>query len=92
MSWIWALFNRTWVGLLALIPYVGFLVAIYLGIKGRELAWRNKRWESLQQFNRVQRRWSIAGAILTIVVFLLGFAAGIMIPAYRQYLLRRGGG
>ena len=62
ISWIWAIFNRTWIGLLALVPYVGILVSIYLGIKGRELAWRNKRWESLEHFNDVQRRWSLGSA------------------------------
>ncbi|WP_444957307.1 hypothetical protein [Microbulbifer sp. ZKSA002] len=43
-------------GLLALIPYVGLTVAIYLGIKGCELAWKNKQWESLENFNSVQKK------------------------------------
>ena len=51
LSWIWAIFNKTWRGLLALIPYVGFLV-VYLGVRGRELVWRNMRWESLEHFNQ----------------------------------------
>ena len=53
-NWIWSIFNRTWIGLLALIPYVGIVVAIYLGVKGRELAWRNRRWDSVEHFNKVQ--------------------------------------
>jgi hypothetical protein len=76
----------------ALIPYVGFLVAVYLGVKGRELAWRNKRWESLEHFNQVQRRWSVWGAIIVIGAFTLGIVAAIAIPAYQQYLHRHGGG
>src|SRR5262245_14023322 len=63
-TWIWSLFNRTWIGLLALVPYVGFIFMFYLGFKGRELAWRNKRWESLEHFNRVQRAWSKWGTIV----------------------------
>ena len=90
LSWIWAIFNKTWLGLLALIPYVGFLVAVYLGIKGRELAWRNKRWESLEHFNHVQKRWSVWGAIFVIGAFALGIVAAIAIPAYQQYLQRHG--
>lgn len=43
LNWIWALGNRTWIGLLALTPYVGFIFAFVLGFKGREWAWRNKR-------------------------------------------------
>ena len=92
LSWIWAVANKTWIGLLALIPYVGFLFAIYLGIKGRELAWRNKRWESLEHFNQVQRRWSFWGAIIVIGALVLGIAAGIAVPAYQQYVIRHGGG
>ena len=54
LSWIWAIGNRTWIGLLALIPYVGVIMAIVLGFKGREWAWKNRQWDSLEEFNRVQ--------------------------------------
>ena len=79
-SWIWAIGNSTWIGLLALLPYIGFIVAIYLGIKGRELAWRNKRWDSLEHFNRVQRSWSKWGLILIVGAMLLGIIAAIALP------------
>ena len=39
MSWIWAIGNRTWIGLLSAIPYVGLAVAIWLGITDRAPAW-----------------------------------------------------
>lgn len=58
---IWGLSHRVWISLLMLVPYIGFLVSIYLGVKGRELAWKNKRWESVAEFNRIQRLWSIWG-------------------------------
>jgi hypothetical protein len=92
LSWVWAIFNKTWLGLLSLIPYVGILVAVYLGVKGRELAWRNKRWESLENFDQVQRRWSFWGVILILGTAALGFVAGIAVPAYQQYVRRHGGG
>ena len=79
-NWIWAIANKTWIGLLALVPYVGFVAAIYLGVKGRELAWQNKRWDSLEHFNRVQRLWSMWGAIIFVGFFGLGIAAAILIP------------
>lgn len=81
LNWIWACFNKTWIGLLALVPYVGFIMAIYLGIKGREMAWRNKRWDSLEHFNRVQRKWSMWSLILVLGAMLLGIGAAILIPA-----------
>lgn len=90
-SWIWAIFNKTWIGLLALVPYLGFIVAAYLGIKGRELAWKNKRWESLEHFNRVQRSWSKWSLVL-IVIAVLGILAAIAIPAYSDYVSRAGSG
>jgi hypothetical protein len=92
LSWVWAVFNKTWFGLLSLIPYVGILVALYLGVKGRELAWRNKRWESLEYFNQVQRRWSFWGVIIVVGTAAMGFIAGIAVPAYQQYVHRHGGG
>ena len=90
LNWIWALFNKSYIGLLALIPYVGLIFAIYLGLKGRELAWKNKRWESLEHFNRVQRRWSVWGVLLLIIP-IIGILAAIAIPAYQEYLIRAGG-
>ena len=82
LNWIWSIFNKTWLGLLALIPYVGFIMAIYLGIKGRELAWRNKRWDSLEHFKRVQRSWSKWGLIVLLIPAVIGIVAAILIPAY----------
>jgi hypothetical protein len=89
-NWLWAIFNRTWIGLLALIPYAGFIVAIYLGVKGRELAWRNKRWDSLEHFNRVQRRWSL-WSLVVIIIAVIGIVAAIAIPAYSEYQQRASG-
>jgi hypothetical protein len=39
-------------------------------VKGSRWAWRNKRWDSLEHFARVQRRWAIAG----LIVWLAGAA------------------
>ena len=77
LSWIWGMFNGTWVALLAVIPGVGFIVAIYLGVKGREMAWRNKAWTSVEEFNEVQRQWSVwgigilvAGSLVSVLIVM----------------------
>jgi len=86
-SWIWAVCNGSWLGLLALIPGIGLVVRIVLGINGREWAWRNKRWDSVEHFNRVQRRWSIA-ASLFLAVPLIGIVAAVVIPIYSESRLK----
>lgn len=88
LNWIWAIGNKTWIGLLALIPYVGVIMAIILGIKGREWAWKNKEWESVEHFNRVQKKWSFWGVLLFVGIFVIGILAAIAIPAYQDYVQR----
>ncbi len=91
LNWIWGGFNKTYIAFLALIPYVGFVVALYLGFKGRKLAWKNKRWDSLEHFNRVQKKWSIWGVCLLIIPMVLGILAAIILPAYQDYAARASG-
>lgn len=70
LSPFWAIGNRTWIGLLAFIPYVGWAMAIVLGFKGREWAWKNKKWRDVEHFRSVQKRWS-AWAIGIVVVIVM---------------------
>lgn len=85
LNWIWAIGNKTWIGLLAIIPYVGFIMAIVLGFKGREWAWKNKEWESIEHFNSVQKKWSFWGVIIVVIAMVIGILAAIAIPAYKDY-------
>jgi hypothetical protein len=78
LTWIWGVFNGVLISLLALIPGFALIWAIVLGVKGREWAWRNKKWDSVEHFKNTQRPWDIAG----IVVFAIGVACLIaIIPA-----------
>ncbi len=88
LSWVWAIGNRTWTGLLCLLPFIGFIFAIILGIKGREWAWKNKKWQDLDHFNRVQRKWSVWGVGLFIAILAIGLITVISIPAYKDYSIR----
>jgi hypothetical protein len=80
LNWIWSLGNGTYIGLLAMVPYVGIIMAIVLGIKGREWAWQNKRWDSVEHFNRVQKKWSAWAVGILVVPALLGIIAAIVLP------------
>ena len=81
LSWIWAIGNKTWIGLLAIVPIIGFFVAIGLGFKGRELAWKNKQWQSIEHFNEVQRKWSIWAITICLGFFFFGMISALMVPS-----------
>lgn len=82
----WAVGNRVWVGLLALVPVIGFIVSIYMGAKGRELAWKSKKWRDFDHFSSVQRNWSVVAVITTLIA--LGVGAYFSISNYSNYVAR----
>lgn len=86
LNWIWAIGNRTWIGLLTLVPLAGIIMAFILGFKGREWAWRNKNWESVEHFNQVQKKWSFWGIALVTCVILIN--AVLAIPIYQDFVKR----
>lgn len=72
-----------------LVPYIGLIVAIVLGFKGREWAWQNKEWNSVEHFLSAQKMWAFWGVILLVVTAILGILAGAIIPnivAYKQQM------
>lgn len=83
---IWGVFNSVWLSLLCFVPYLGVLVVFYLGFKGREMAWRNRRWGSLEHFNRVQRRWSLCALALLLGPVLIGILIAIAVPDHKQLI------
>jgi len=57
------------IGLIASI-FFSFLYAIYaiiVGVMGKEQAWQNRRFDSLQQYQDVMRAWNTWGLILLVV-------------------------
>jgi TPR repeat protein len=66
LNWIWGLGNNTFIALLMFVPVVNIVMPFVLGAKGSEWAWRNKRWQSVEHFKRVQRLWAIWGVVVWI--------------------------
>ena len=71
MPWLWPFTNHVWIGLLSFVPQVGCLMAIALGSKGNEWAWRSRRWRSIEHFKAHQRGWAIAGVLFGVPVSLM---------------------
>jgi hypothetical protein len=83
---LWGLFNKTYIALFSVIPVVGIPMAFVLGFKGNEWAWQNKRWISIEQFQRVQKRWAIAGIILFLVGTILSIViVNILLPTLKMF-------
>jgi Cytochrome oxidase complex assembly protein 1 len=90
LNWIWGVCNATPIALLTFVPLVGFAMPFVLGVKGNDWAWRNKRWDSVAHFKRVQRHWAIAGFIvwacgiaLLVAIFTGAFAVINNSEAYK---------
>lgn len=79
LNWIWGIGNNTFIALLTLIPFVGLVMPFVLGAKGSRWAWRNGRWDSVDHFRRVQRKWAIWGVVIWIawIVLVVGIFAGV---------------
>lgn len=76
---LWSLTHHVWLGLLAWVPVLGFWMAIALGVKGNEWAWKSRKWQSIDQFLTHQRRWASAGIVLGIAVNLVVWQLGILL-------------
>ncbi|MDZ8030451.1 serine/threonine-protein kinase [Nostoc sp. DedSLP04] len=64
MPWLWMWPNQVWYGLFCFVPNAWWVMAIALGAKGNEWAWKSRRWRSIEQFKAHQRGWAIAGILL----------------------------
>ena len=86
LTWIWGIGHNVWISLLALlsiIPYVGWIagliISILLGIRGNEWAWQRKKWDSIEQFKQVQRKWMWWGISAVAFYILLVLAVTVLI-------------
>ena len=68
LNWIWGIGNNTFIALLMFVPFVNFIMLFILGAKGSKWAWKNKKWESIEEFKAVQRKWAKWGGIVLVAV------------------------
>jgi hypothetical protein len=73
LSWIWAIKHNVWMGLIAIIPYAGWVMAIVLGLKGSEWAWQNRMFSNVEEFKTVQKAWTKWGVICIAAPIVLYF-------------------
>lgn len=74
LNWIWGIGNNTYIALLMFVPLANMVMPFVLGAKGSVWAWRNKHWDSVEHFKRVQRVWARWGFGLLVlgIAFLVG--------------------
>lgn len=49
------------------------IIIIFLGIKGRSIAWESRVWKNKEEFINTQKRWDIWGVIIFVVIQTLSF-------------------
>ena len=79
LTFFWSIGNQVWIGLLCLIPYLGWIMWIILGIKGNEWAWQYRRWDSIQHFRDTQRVWANWGCGLIIAAIAFWFLLALIV-------------
>jgi serine/threonine protein kinase len=70
LPWLWPFTNQVWIGLFSYVPICRVVIALALGVKGNEWAWKSRKWRSIEQFKAHQRRWTLAGICIWLVIGL----------------------
>lgn len=84
---IWGIGNKVWISLLALIPVVALGIKIWLGVKGHEMAWRARRFDSFEQYRATMRTWNNWGIGFFVVSILsLPFWLFVVLPVFSAIL------
>ncbi len=82
---IWALAYGVWIGVLAFVPFFGFIMNVVLGVKGAEWAYRKGAIPDLAKYKKAQQTWVIVWAVLTGVM-MVGVVPALAIFGVKQYI------
>lgn len=67
LNWIWAIAHNYWLGLLVFLPCANIVMPFYMLFKGNEIAWQSRKWDSVEQFKEVQKKWLLWGIGVTVL-------------------------
>ena len=83
LTWLWGVVNKVWLSLAFLIPGVNLIIGlplgIYLGVKGRRLAFEAKKFNNIEDFRATQKAWDTWGAISFAVSMLLSVSLALFL-------------
>lgn len=71
LTWVWGIFNGVMRSFMVLIPFYGLYEWVMLGKNGNRLAWETKRWQTIEEFHKSQRKWAIWGWVVTVILILI---------------------
>lgn len=93
-TWIWGIINKSyhtfWIWVLGCTP-VAFYYQLLCGLKGNEWAYKNRKWNSDEEFKTSQEKQTIAFVILSVIVvpvvitiFIFVFAFAIALTSVNE--------
>jgi len=71
LTWVWGIFNGVMRSFMVLIPFYGLYEWVMLGKNGNRLAWETKRWQTIEEFHKSQRKWAIWGWVVAVILILI---------------------
>jgi hypothetical protein len=94
LTWIWGLGNKVYISLLSFVPVIGMFIPFLLGWKGNEWAWRKNKWENVENFKKVQKKWlmaTIAVCLVSVIVSIFSISRMFSRLSTYQQLLETSG-
>lgn len=85
LAWIWGIGNQVWVTFLGMVPCIGLPVAIWLGLKGHEMAWHKRSFTSFDQYRDTMKVWNTWGLwffIASMAFNLFVYVPAVMLPVF----------
>lgn len=67
MSWMWGIGNHAYLPLLSFVPGLNLIWWIVCGICGHGWALKSGAFETVEEFNAVQRSWDRVGKVIFIL-------------------------